>query len=119
MAKRICDVEVCWNALLEKETGYKLSEIKLCARDICMLLSQASLRKSFKAVFTKFSQARFMGVAKFCQQISEHKRQQPAADASPQQQKVQTILPQLNFMTPLALRDMNSKSHQTANLNST
>ena len=52
VAKRICDVEVCWNQLLEKETGYKLSEIKLCARDICMLLSQASLRKSFKAVFT-------------------------------------------------------------------
>ena len=51
VAKRISDVEVCWNALLESETGYKLAEIKLCARDICMLLSQASQRRTYKAVF--------------------------------------------------------------------
>merc|ERR1712048_227493 len=74
VAKRISDVEVCWNKLLEDETNFKLAEIKLCARDICMILSQASLRKSFKAVFTKFSHARYLGVARFCQQISENKR---------------------------------------------
>ena len=79
-----------------------------------MTLSQAHLRKCFKAIFTKFSHARFLSVARQCQQMCENRP--PAFDGTPQQQKVQTILPQLNFMTPLALMDMNSKSHQTANL---
>ena len=58
VGKRISDHEVCWSAFMEKETGYRLSEVKLCSRDICNLLSSAATKKSFKAVFKKFSTVR-------------------------------------------------------------
>lgn len=38
VAKRISDIEVCWTPFMEKETSYKLSDVKLCSRDICNLL---------------------------------------------------------------------------------
>lgn len=76
-----------------------MSDVRQCAKEICIILSSAGVKRYFKAVFRKFSSDKFKKVAEYCKKISEES-QPSRLNESPPQSKMQHIMPQLNFRTP-------------------
>jgi hypothetical protein len=64
LIKKIRKVEHAWGEGMTKLTGYKESELKSCAKDLCSLLEEAPNLDNCKALKKKFSLPAYHEVTK-------------------------------------------------------
>jgi len=63
LANKFRRKEVCWTESLVTITGYKESDLRQCAKGICLALKELNSNEKLKAVKKKYSSARFLGVS--------------------------------------------------------
>ena len=74
VGKKIIKEPNSWSPLLAQQTGYRDSDIRSCARELCIMLNTAHTKKYYSAVFKKFSSEKNLFVAKICEDLSESAR---------------------------------------------
>lgn len=75
-----------WSALLTQQTGFRDSEIRNCARELCIILNTAHTKKYYSAVYKKFSSQKFLSVAKICEDLAVNARNRVRAQPAPREQ---------------------------------
>lgn len=53
------------------QTGQKEKEVHQCAKDLCLIINQAHVKRYYQAIFKKYSLTKFHEVATLCQSLSE------------------------------------------------
>ena len=67
VARKVLKRPEPWSALMCQQTSYDEKAVRACAKELCLVINAAQQAQEYKAIFKKFSQPRFMEVAKICQ----------------------------------------------------
>ena len=74
VGKRILKDPSPWSTLLIEQTGYNDSDIRNCARELCIILNTAHQKKYYSAAYKKFSSPKYQSVAKICADLADSTR---------------------------------------------
>ena len=55
VAKKIIQEKQPWSPLMSQQTGFRESEVRNCAREMCLILNTAHIKKYYGALFKKYS----------------------------------------------------------------
>lgn len=67
MARKVLKRPEPWSPLMCQQTSYDEKAVRACAKELCLVINAAQQAQEYKAIYKKFSQPRFMEVAKICQ----------------------------------------------------
>lgn len=74
VGKKVLKETNAWSALLTQQTGFRESELRNCARELCIIINTAHSKKYYAAVFKKYSSPKYLSVAKICEDLAQSAR---------------------------------------------
>ena len=66
VARKVLKRQHPWSEFMREQTSYDEKMVRSCAKDLCIILYNASKLPEYKSILKKYSMPRFMEVSKIC-----------------------------------------------------